>query len=589
MSTLDLHSLARALGGDVSGSQVLAPGPGHSAKDRSLSVTLAADAPGGFVVFSHAGDDPIACRDHVRALLGLPAWAPGGGDGAAQPSKRDQWIEYVYRDASGAPFLRVQRTPTKAFYQSHWTGEKWIKGKPTGPKIPYRLPELLAAIHDTVFIVEGEKDADALSANGMIVTTASEGAGKWTPELNQWFAGKTVYILPDNDKAGADHAELIARNLLGVADEVRIVNLPGLPSKGDVSDWLGSGGDPGRLVGLCKAQPVFGLTPAIKYGVTAAELQLMTFPPVQWTVEGYITGGLTVLAGKPKLGKSWLALDIALAVARGGVAMGVRRCAKGTVLYAALEDPGRRLQDRLCKVHGVWNREPWPSNLTFWTYGQMARLDAGGLDQLRAWIKANPDAKLIIIDTLAKVRSGPQGKESAYEADYREVGLLKALADETGASIIVITHTRKMAADDAFDTVSGTLGITGAADTTLVLTRDGQGVTLNATGRDVVEVEMAVEFDRELFRWREIGEAAAVRRSDERGALLDALLEAGESMTSKELAAETGQSDGAVRRLLAKMAKAGEVKKAARGKYLHPDLAPGNIGNEGHNVGGSDE
>ena len=317
-------------------------------------------------------------------------------------------------------------------------------------------------------------------------------------------------------------------------------------------------------------------------GVTAAALQSMTFPAVAWAVEGYVGEGLTLLAGKPKLGKSWLALDFALAVARGGVALGVRQCAQGAVLYAALEDTERRLRDRLEKVHGADSHQPWPHNLTFWTSGEMARLDRGGLDQLRAWIGENPKAKLIIIDTFARVRSGRQGRETDYDADYREVGAIKALADDTGVSILLITHTRKMGADDPFDTVSGTLGITGAADTTLVLSRDGQGATLNATGRDVPEVEIAVEFERSLFRWRELGEAAAVRRSDERAALLDALSRADEPMTSKDLALETGQTDGAVRRLLAKMTRAGEVRRVARGRYQHPTLNLSNDGNSGH-------
>lgn len=326
-----------------------------------------------------------------------------------------------------------------------------------------------------------------------------------------------------------------------------------------------------------------GAPPRRERGVTAAELQSCVFPPLRWIVESYIAEGLTVLAGKPKVGKSWLALDIAIGVALGGVALGARECAKGAVLFAALEDTPRRLQDRLKKVFGRSDGQAWPANLTFWTYGQMERLEAGGLDQVRAWIAENPSARLVIIDTLAKVRSGPQGKEGAYEADYREVGSLKALADETGVSIIIITHTRKMEAEDPYDTVSGTLGITAAADTTLILSRDAHGVILRAQGRDVAEIETAVEFERDLFRWREIGEAATVRRSDERAAVLEALLESGGPMNSREIAAETGQRDGAVRRLLAKMAKSGEVRKAGRGSYLHPDLDPGNIGGGGNN------
>lgn len=323
--------------------------------------------------------------------------------------------------------------------------------------------------------------------------------------------------------------------------------------------------------------------PPPRRGVTAAELQDMNFPAILWIVTGYIGPGLTVLAGKPKLGKSWLALAIAVAVATGGMVLGTRQCAKGAVLYAALEDPARRLRDRLDKVYGPC-RDRWPSNLTFWTQGEMQPLDAGGLDQLRTWIAANPDAKLIIIDTFARVRTGAQRGKSAYQADYREIGALKAIADETGVAIIVVTHTRKAEADDPYDTVSGTLGITGAADGTLILARDGQGVTLRATGRDVAEVEIAVKFDQVFFCWLELGEADTVRRSGERGALLAALEEAGEPMNLRDLAAATGQKYANVRRLVGKMVKAGEIKKAGRGVYAHPTLDPGNSGNSSNNA-----
>ncbi len=155
-------------------------------------------------------------------------------------------------------------------------------------------------------------------------------------------------------------------------------------------------------------------------------------------------------------------LAIAVAVSNGGYALGDRPCAQGSVLYAAIEDTGRRLRSRLEKLCGI-----------------------------RAWIDERPDARLVIVNTLAKVRSGPQGRETAYQADYREVGSLKGLADETGVAIVVVTHTRKMGTDDPFATVSGRLGITGAADATMIITRDGQGVTLVATGRDVAEIETA--------------------------------------------------------------------------------------------------
>jgi hypothetical protein len=585
----DLRSVARALGGAVSGRQVVAPGPGHSRHDRSLCIKLEDGAPEGFIVHSFAGDDAIACRDHVRERLGLPSWRPerasANGSGRRAAFRRlSRAVDYVYQDEHGAPYLRVTRTEPKAFRQAHFLEGKWRVGAPKGPKIPYRLPEILAAVHDTVFIVEGEKDADALAAAGFVVTTASGGAGKWTEDLNRWFVGKTVYILPDNDKPGADHAEKVAHNLAAVARDVRIVKLPGLAPKGDVSDWLAAGGDPNGLIDHCKAQPRYEPAADRPRGITAAELQGKVFPPVDWIVEGYIAEGLTVLAGKPKIGKSWLALDIALGVAQSGLALGGRQCVRGAVLYAALEDTPRRLQDRLRRLLGPLSRDPWPRELTLWSHGEMDRIDGAGIDQLRAWIAANPSARLIIIDTFAKVRAGQLGNETTYAADYREVGALKAIHEETGVSVILVAHQRKMAADDAFDTVSGTLGITGAADGTVILARDGLGTILKATGRDVAEIETAVELDKVDFRWRELGDAAEVRRSDERSQLLEALTEAGEAMTPAELVSATGQKGVNVRRLLAKMVRAGEVVKAKRGRYLHPDLDPGNNGHSGHNV-----
>ena len=129
---MDLRQLATALCGDISGAQVLAPGPRHSAEDRSLSVKLDSKAPDGFVVHSFAGDDPITCRDHVRAKLGLSTFKPkkktnGKTKGASKP-----WspviTRYVYRQADGTPYLQVCRTQDKQFFQNHWNGQMLAGG-----------------------------------------------------------------------------------------------------------------------------------------------------------------------------------------------------------------------------------------------------------------------------------------------------------------------------------------------------------------------------------------------------------------------------------------------------------------------------
>jgi hypothetical protein len=255
----DLRTIARLLGGEVSSGQVLAPGPNHSAKDRSLSVKVSPSAPDGFVVNSFAGDDPIACKDYVRSKLGLGQFEPRSRGNVHQftdtkkASNEGEHIvaTYIYKQADGSPYLRVQKTNLKSFWQSHWDGSDWKKGKPKTGKIPYRLLKLINNPHACVFIVEGEKDVETLINHDLIATTSSEGAGKWTPELNQHFKGRDVIILPDNDDKGRDHAQKVATNLHGVAATVKIVALPGVGEKGDVSDWLTAGHTIEELGDLC--------------------------------------------------------------------------------------------------------------------------------------------------------------------------------------------------------------------------------------------------------------------------------------------------------------------------------------------------
>jgi Protein of unknown function (DUF3631) len=243
-----IEKIAAMLGGSVSGREALVPGPGHSAADRSLSIKLDIGARDGFVLHSFAGDDAIVCRDYVRGRLGLPQFEatkkrkkPNGGARPYSPTV----AKYIYRLADGTAYLQVHRLADKSgFPQYHWDGETWISGKPQGPKVPYRLPELIAAAPTMpIYIVEGEKDVDNLAKIGFVATCNSEGAdngngNKWTADINAHFTGRHVYIIPDNDAQGRTHAQHVARQLDSVAASVRIVELPGLPLKGDVSDWL---------------------------------------------------------------------------------------------------------------------------------------------------------------------------------------------------------------------------------------------------------------------------------------------------------------------------------------------------------------
>ncbi len=306
--------------------------------------------------------------------------------------------------------------------------------------------------------------------------------------------------------------------------------------------------------------------PTIK---SAADLQAKQFSPVRYVVPGYFCEGLTLLAGRPKVGKSWLTLDVGLAVASGGDVLGAR-VEQGDVLGLFLEDNERRLKTRIQKILGPFIA--WPARFTYAT--EWARVDEGGLDQIRAWIAAASNPRLIIVDVLARVRSQQQGRQAQYEADYHAIAGLQAIASEHRIAVVVVHHLRKSASEsgDAIDKISGTLGLSGAADAILVLDREGSGVTMYARGRDIEEIETAVEFDRGACRWRVLGQASDVRRSDERKAILDALREAGRPMKRTEIAAAVEKSANATDQLLWKMLRDGEVTKSDRGLYaLTPD------------------
>ena len=213
---LSLQSVARALGGVVRNGEVRAPGPGHSPKDRSLSVKLDPAAPGGFVVHSFAGDDPLGARDYVRERCGSPAFGRNGGHkpieiqpaAPTRPILDDATIAaalafikttppqqhgakivktYDYTDADGTLLYQVCRLEPKSFRQRRPEGKGgyvWDVGE---RRVVYRLPELVAWPSATIFLTEGEKDADRLSSLGYVATTVA--SGKWTLECIQAFAG----------------------------------------------------------------------------------------------------------------------------------------------------------------------------------------------------------------------------------------------------------------------------------------------------------------------------------------------------------------------------------------------------------------
>jgi AAA domain len=344
------QQVAAALGGEVSGREILAPGPGHSAKDRSLSIKFSSTAPDGFVVHSFAGDDPIVCKDYVRNKIGI-VWEPAKKSANGSVIRMQQRVsaqlapkppsaapEYIYQLEDSTPYLRVKRTADKQFYQQHWNGSGWINGAPQGPKIPYRLPELLQAEHDTVLIVEGEKDADALLALGLTATTNAGGAEKWTEDLNRYFQDRDIYILPDNDAVGERHAKQVVTHLTTVAREIRIVRLPSLPEKGDVSDWLAAGGTVVELAKLMKATPKVEAGGEPRLILSSADF-IAGFVPPDYLIDGLVQRRFVYSLTAPTgTGKTAVALLLCACVALGRP-IGEYQLERGRVLYLAGENP----------------------------------------------------------------------------------------------------------------------------------------------------------------------------------------------------------------------------------------------------------
>ena len=238
--------------------------PCHQDAKPSLSIK---EEGGKILLHCHGG---CAQADVIAALQARNLWTPPKSSISSaspqraitpsrtksRPRRREIAAVYDYSDEAGTLLFQAVRYEPKGFTQRRpATGDTWIYSLEGVRRVLYRLPALIAAIAagKTVWITEGEKDADALIAHGLVATCNPMGAGKWQPEYSEALTGANIVLLPDNDKAGRDHVQQIAESVHSVAGRVRIVILPGLPEKGDVSHWLTTGGTIPDLVQLAKA------------------------------------------------------------------------------------------------------------------------------------------------------------------------------------------------------------------------------------------------------------------------------------------------------------------------------------------------
>lgn len=231
--------------------------------------------------------------------------------------------------------------------------------------------------------------------------------------------------------------------------------------------------------------------------VSMTELYDTLYPPRSPVVDGFLYGGTYLFVGAPKVGKSFFMGQLAYHVAMG-LPLWDYPVRKGTVLYLALEDDYARLQRRLSLMFGVESAD----NLYFATQAKTLK---EGLDgELEEFVKQHTDARLIIIDTLQKVRE-VGGETFSYSNDYEIVTKLKAFSDKYGICLLVVHHTRKLESGDSFDMISGTNGLLGAADGAFIMQkkkRTDNTAILDIVGRDQPDQELTIEFDRERCIWK---------------------------------------------------------------------------------------
>jgi len=438
--------------------------PAHADTKPSLSIR---EGENGVVLLKcHAG----CSYDEIKTALGMPERFGHMNENR----KQNIAATYDYTDRDGDILYQVVRYSPKAFSQRRPDGRGgWIWNLEGVEPVIFNWPAVSDAIErgDPVFCVEGERDVLTLQSLGLAGTCNSGGAGKWRDSLSSALRGADVVILPDNDDTGRKHGDAVAMSLLGIASRVRMLSLPDLPEKGDFTNWIAAGRTVASLLEL--VQSVSEWKPQTQGGLNLVRLRDLLEEPdaaFTWLVDGIlILGGLSILAAKPKVGKSTLARNLAYAVATGTPFLR-REVSQGAVIYLALEEKRDEVKKHFRDM-GASGDEP------ILIYADTAPLDA--LAKVRVEVEAHAP-KVIIIDTLFKFQRVKD--QNSYAEVTAALEPLLSLARKSGAHVLLTHHMGKGDRNDA-EGILGSQAIFANADTAMMLVRSEKYRTVRTTQR----------------------------------------------------------------------------------------------------------
>lgn len=357
-----------------------------------------------------------------------------------------------------------------------------------------------------------------------------------------------IILASDNDHATAGNPGIKAASAAAAAINAQIV-IPDCSPGTDFNDMaqLDPAGAKAILLGDTAPR-----------SISVSTVMGKKYKPIKWAVEGIIPEGLTVLAGRPKFGKSWMMLGLGYAIATGTPAWEYGQTQKGNVYYLALEDSERRIQDRIKSMEGYF--DIYPKNFHIFT--DFPKLGQGFTEEMNRLLDADGNIGCIMIDTLQKIRpySG-SGKKNLYQSEYEDFEMLQKIAIGRGVPIVAVHHTRKRATKgellNPMDEISGSSGIQGVADTLIVCTRDGNKGMMYVTGREVDEENYPMEFVRLNMTWKI--SAPETKQIDIGPMMLSDWFRTHETITAKEAAEVFGVSLRTAKRKLKDLSDEGKL------------------------------